>query len=553
VSRDAWSRLTFRTVRSRKRAGLSLLLALGVVAAALTLAAGPAALAAKPAPLVVPRFQNVTAAAGLTTSVPDASCGNFVTGAAWGDVNGDGKLDLFVTRLSAPTQLFVNDGKGHFSDQTAAYGVQSTNAHGAVFADYDNDGRPDLYVVSGGPDILYHNNGNGTFTNVTAAAGISDNLDGSTASWADYNGDGSLDLYVANYAVCQGISSQNWTYHPDKLYRNNGNGTFTDVTPMVEKDPSTTTDGSTLGAGFAAAWFDADNDGRPDLYLGNDYVGPKPDHNHLWMNAGPTSLNDDSIASGTAYSMNTMGIGIGDYDRDGRFDIALSNIRYNRLLRSNGDGTYTDTATLAKIDRRANQSQTQVPVTWGVAFFDFNLDGWEDLYFAAGNVTAGIDTANGIQPNELYVNNRHGGFVDKSTASGAADTGESKGVAFADYDRDGRMDMFVVNQAGTPHLFRNVTPMGKRHWLEVNLVGTRSNRDACGARLVLKTGASPKPMMREVFCGSISVASGSQKAVLFGLDTQKAATSLTIFWPSGKKQVLKNVKGDRFMTVTEPR
>lgn len=504
--------------------------------------------------LVVPKFQDVTQSAGVATTVPDASCGDFVTGAAWGDVSGDGWLDLYVARIGLPTQFFVNDGHGHFSDQAAQYGVQVTGATAAVFADLTGDGKDDLYVVRTGADILFRRDGNGHFTDVTAASGIkADAFKGSGVSVADYDNDGHLDIYVTNYAECGYPLQSFFNYHPDKLYHSNGDGTFTDVTSLLGTTPTGT--GLTLGAGFQAAWFDANGDGRQDLYLGNDYLGARPDHNRFWLNMGPGANGwqflEDSVPSGTAFSMNTMGIAIGDYNRDLKLDLALSNIRYNRLLRNNGDETFSDVAVEAKADRRYDQSSTQVPVTWATAFYDFNLDGWEDLHFAAGNFRQALDQANEPQADELFVNDHKGAFVDMSSVSGAADTGSGKGVAYGDYDRDGRMDLFVVNQGGEPHLFRNVTPMGKRHWLEVNAVGTGGNRDACGARLVLKTKTGS--LLREVFCGSTSVASGSQRAVLFGLGQQTKGLTLTVSWPSGKKQVFKNIKKvDRFLRVVEP-
>jgi hypothetical protein len=180
-----------------------------------------------------------------------------------------------------------------------------------------------------------------------------------------------------------------------------------------------------------------------------------------------------------------------------------------------------------------------------------NLDGWEDLYLAAGNFQRSPDTPVGVQPNELYVNDGAGRFLDVSAATGAADPGESKGVALADYNRDGRMDVFVVNQGGQPHLYQNVTPSGPNHWLEVDTVGTASNRDGCGARLVARL-ADGGQLTREVLCGSTSVASGSQRRVHFGLGSAATVEHLDVVWPSGTHQTLDHVASDRVVTIQEP-
>jgi len=189
-------------------------------------------------------------------------------------------------------------------------------------------------------------------------------------------------------------------------------------------------------------------------------------------------------------------------------------------------------------------------MTWGTIFGDFNLDGWEDLYQAAGWIEtqpAGMPD----QRNVLLVNDHGKRFLDLRTPSRADDPGWSRGVATADYDRDGRLDLLVVDQAGSAHLYRNVTPRGKTHWLEIKATGTRSNRDACGARVVLATGS--KPITREVFCGSVGLASGSDETLHFGLGTSKVVPRLTVFWPSGKRQVLRKVRADRLLTISEPK
>ena len=502
--------------------------------------------------VVVPTFRDVTASAGLSTTVPDGDCGHYTNGAAWADVNGDGALDLVVTRGNQPLQLFINDGHGHFQDEAAARGIDNggLRAQGAVFGDYNNDGAPDLYILNDGANRLYRNDGTGHFTDVAESAGVADaeNI-GTSASWGDYNNDGFLDLYVTNHAICQRIApgTHTFTYFPDKLYRNNGDGTFTDVTALLGN-------GSTNGAGFETAWFDYNGDGRPDLYLANDYLGEAPDANHLWRNDGPGDgggwkFTDVSASSGTGYAMNTMGIAVGDYNRDLKLDLALSNIADNRLLRNNGDGTFTDVAGPAGVSR-PDQRLDQRSVTWGAVFSDLNNDGWEDLYFAAGYLEAYPADIGGTQHNELFVNEGNGKFADLSAPSLTDDPGQSRGVALADFDRDGRVDMLVVDQAGSPHLYRNITPMGNRHWLEVHTIGTVSNRDGCGARLILTAGGVS--MLREVFCGSTSVSSGSDSTVHFGLGTATRVTQLVVEWPSGRRQVLRNLMPDRLISVTEP-
>ncbi|HEX4980632.1 MAG TPA: CRTAC1 family protein, partial [Ilumatobacteraceae bacterium] len=520
--------------------------------------------------VIVPVFEDVTRPAGVTTTVPEATCGRFSNGAAWGDVDGDGDVDLFVTRLDDPSQLFINDGAGGFVDESEARGLSVTDTNGAAFADYDNDGDADLIVVRDGSDLLFGNDGGGRFSDVSVAAGIGDDgYRGMNASWGDFDNDGNLDVYVTNYMTCTGewateeeIISQ-VSYYPDTLYRNNGDGTFSDATSYLENDPDTRDDGATIGAGFGAAWFDYDDDGRLDLYLANDFVGPSPDSNRLWHNDGPVDagqinsgqsdgewrFTDVSVSSGTSFFMNTMGIGVGDFDRDRDLDLALSNIGANKLVRNEGDGLFTDELTTNIA--RPLQDATYSSITWGTNFHDLNLDGWEDLYLAAGNLYDRSVDAIGPQPNEVYVyDSAAQRYLDVSAVSGADDEGDSKGVAFADYDRDGDMDMFVINQGGEPHLFRNDTSTDGQHWLQVDVVGTVSNRDGCGARLVLELDDGA--MTRQVSCGSGGGGAGSQHAVHFGLGPSTAVRQLEVFWPSGAHQVVADVDVDRFLTVEEP-
>jgi hypothetical protein len=503
------------------------------------------------AALVVPEFEDVTAAAGLTTAVAAAECGQFANGAAWGDVEGDGDLDLLLTRLGDPVQLFVNDDAGVFADEAAGRGVSVTGANGASFADYDNDGDADLMIVRDGSDVLLRNDGSGRFADVSSAAGIGDDdRRGISASWGDFDADGYVDIYVTNYMQCTGpwdTEEQiiaNVAYDADTLYRNNGDGTFSDVSRWLRK-------ADTNGAGFAATWFDYNDDNRLDLYLANDFVGVSPDHNRLWRNDGPGgngwTFTDVSQESGTAFWMNTMGIALGDVERDGDLDLVLSNITANKLVRNDG-GVFVEDAA-AGIGRPLQQADVE-SITWGGGFHDLNLDGWEDLYLAAGNFEG--EPTVGVQPNEVFVNAGAGEpFRDVSAATGADDPDDSKGVAFADYDNDGRIDVFVVNQGGAPKLLRNVTPMDGTHWLEVDTVGTVSNRDGCGARVIARTGDAV--VTRQVSCGSTSVASGNQTTVHFGLGSADIVDELEILWPSGIRQRLTDVGVDRLLVVEEDR
>ena len=493
---------------------------------------------------VVPTFQDVTQSSGLVTSIGGSLCGAYAAGAAWGDVNGDGALDLYVPRGSDPAQLFVNDGSGHFTDQAAARGVQDLGVLGigAVFVDYDNDGDQDLFVADNpvalvGPDRLYNNDGTGHFRDVAAAAGIAGNSADVSAAWGDYDGDGFLDLYVVSNSPCLPPIM----YESDHLWHNNGDGTFTDQTALLAG-----ADGN--GAGYQAAWFDYDGDGDQDLYLANDRWGPDPDANHLWRNdgsgpGGSWTFTDVSGSTGTGYVMNSMGIGIGDPDRDLDLDFAISNIGGNVLARNEGDGSFTDIALPAGVQRPLEQAALKA-VTWGLAFADLNLDGWEDLFVAGGDI---YDRP--THPNEVYTNAGDGTFLDLSALSGAADFASGRGVALADVDRDGLMDVFVINRAGQSVFYRNVTA-ASGHWLGLHLTGTVSNRDACGARVLVSAAGGRQ--LREVFCGSVGLSSGSDTDLHVGLGTATSATKVTVTWPSGRRQVVRNVAADQLVNITEP-
>ena len=400
-----------------------------------------------------------------------------------------------------------------------------SDANGAAFADYDDDGDSDVLIVRDGSDMLFANDGTGHFTDVSRAAGIGDdNARGMSASWGDYDGDGHLDVYVANYMKCTGdwktageIVSQ-VSYYPDTLYHNNGDGTFSDVTNLLEHDPATRDDGSTIGAGFTAAWIDYNGDQRPDLYLANDFVGPSPDSNRLWRNDGPSAdgwkFTDVSLDSGTALFMNTMGIGVADVDRDGHLDMALSNIAGNKLLRNDGNGAFVED-TQSGIERPTQTADVSA-VTWGNSFYDFNLDGWEDLYMAAGNFQRAPGTPVGAQPNELFLNDGTGHtFLDVSAATGAADPATRR-VSPSPTTTSTVTSTCSSSTRAVPHICSRTTRP------EAPTTGSRcvlpARRPIVTAAVPLSKSSDVGPaMQRTIPCGSGTTGSANQPIAHFGL------------------------------------
>ncbi len=489
-----------------------------------------------PAELPATRFADVTACAGI--DAPHGMKGGIVynTGAAWGDVDGDDLLDLFVTGGSEPSRLYLNQGDGTFVEDLGSPDLalidRTTSA--AVFADYDNDGDPDLYVTAIGPNSLLRNDA-GTFVEVDL--GVADAGRGQTASWGDYDGDGLLDLYVANYACEVCPDGDDFEGSRDRLYRNDGVA-FTDETALLGTFHTT-------GAGFTATWFDFDDDADLDLYLANDKGTTVPDseteqprRNMLWRNDGPGCggwcFTDASAEVGADARLDAMGMATGDYDNDGDLDVAMTD-RGPPWLLQNWGGSFVDVSLAAGFDDASYQ--------WGIVFADFDNDGWLDLFTASG------DALGDDHGNRLWMNDTDGTFSNVGGAGADSDS-FTVCVGAADYDHDGLVDLVVGNRDQDYRLYRNVngeqTPGG---WLELRLVGSgTSNRDAIGARVTVER-SDGMLLMREVKAGS-SIGVGGGLDLHFGLRGEDVA-SVEVRWPDGQVQGLGPLAKDQVHLVVQ--
>jgi cytochrome c peroxidase len=457
------------------------------------------------------------------------------TGQAWGDYDNDGWIDLYVTDPIGQNTLYRNSGDGTFSVSNLTDQVTLTNTYsqGATFADYDNDGWKDLMVVNWGQDHLFHNEGGTGFIDVSFKAGIIDDRNSKSASWGDYDNDGFLDLYIANWA-CYPKCGRQPDGESDRLYHNNGNGTFTEVTDLLG--------GSVNGAGFIANFTDYDNDGDLDIYLVNDeFINPVG--NKLWRNdgAGCKGWCFTQVAKSAGADSKVMGMGLaaGDYDNDGDMDYYYSNVGPMELLQNQGDGTFKEVA---------EQSGVQTPngIGWGAVFLDYNNDGWRDLYLAVADTTDHKD----VGANKLFRNNGDGTFTSVACTNESTDIRMSIGVAYADYDHDGWVDLVVGNLDEGYRLYKNQEAQNTdNHWLSFELIGAGIvNRDAVGARVYVT--ANGITQMQEVISGS-SVMAGNDLAQYFGIGLEGSA-DIRIRWPDGKEQVFRNISADQRYQIQYP-
>lgn len=495
-------------------------------------------------------FIDVSRMAGIAASHrgiwdPDHSGQGYLgVGAAWGDYNNNGFLDLYVTGNLAGNVLYENQGNGSFrvSEFSSQVSLQGAMSGGALWADVNNNGWKDLYVVNNGANVLFMNDEGRGFIDITEEAGVGDTGKGASATWGDYNGNGFLDLYVVNWSCIPECDPEDDALSSDRLYHNNGDGTFTDVTHTLPGD-------KTQGAGFAASFVDITNNGRLDIYVVNDKVR-NPIGNVLWRNDGPGCghwcWSEASAETNTNEVIHSMGIAVGDYRNNQQHDIYISNMMSPMVLLENqGDGTFSNVTQAAGVGVNPPGNA----VGWGVGFVDFDNDGWKDLYLAAtgmpplsgsfyGGTAPDMEDFLHPYPDMLFRNNADGTFTDVSEQSWVSNEYPSMGFTYADFDNDGWVDFVQGNWNEGYRLYRNV---GARHlehnWLTIHLIGGGSiNRDAVGARAYV-TSSEGVTQMREVIIGS-SLGAGNDPRLHFGLG-EGTVEQVEIVWPNGLRQTFR--------------
>ena len=521
------------------------------------------------------QLTDVTAQSGITFRHTDGGSGHryivesVVAGLALFDYDNDGFIDIYFlngapmrgTVVDKPPRnaLYRNNGDWTFTDVTDASGLGDLGyGLGVTVGDYDNDGDEDVYLDNFGPNVLYRNNGDGTFTDVTAEAGVGcgDKV-GAGTCFVDIDGDGDLDLYAASYVdfnydnhIVRMIGPYQFhpgpaDYHgvPDNLFRNNGDGTFTDISE--ESGIS-----SVAGTGMGMICFDFDDDGDTDIFVCND---AQP--NFLFQNDGKGRFEEVALLAGVAYDIrggenSSMGVDCGDYDNDGRLDLFMTDYSSEMpvLYHNLGDGFFEDATAVAMVGSGAFPH-----VNWGNGLVDFDADGDRDLFIACGHFMDNIrfidDRTDVRVPNILLRNNANGTFTDVTADAGSGLTPieASKGAGFDDLDNDGDIDVVILNANSGPTIIRNDTPHDN-HWVQLRLRGHRSNRDGVGARVRVVTGDLAQ--IAEVHSGR-SYQSHYGTRLHFGLGSADHIDRVEVRWPGGATEIFSNVPADRLTLLEE--
>jgi enediyne biosynthesis protein E4 len=528
------------------------------------------------------RFEEIAQKAGLHYITANGNTENknqpqtMVAGVALFDYDGDGYLDVYlvggaaIPSLQKETpaywnRLFHNNHDGTFTDVTEKAGLAGAGfGSGVAIGDYDNDGRPDVFLANVTGNQLFHNNGDGTFTDVTAKAGVAGaKLNGKKmwsagAGWFDYNNDGLLDLFVVNYCVwevnkdpyCRIKEGVRGYCHPkyyapthNTLFRNNGDGTFTDVSDE-------TGIAQQFGKGMSVTFADYDGDGYLDAFVANDTT-----QNFLFHNLKGKKFEEVALLAGVGFApdgiaRSGMGSDFRDVNNDGLPDIWHTAVEHEGfpLWINEGKGEFQDMTVASGL------AKTQDMSGWGNGIADFDNDGWKDLFVARANVMDNIAEQNAgrryPEPNTIFRNLGNAKFSDVSATAGPDFQTEAahRGVAFGDLDNDGRVDMVVSVLDGPAKLLHNVTETAN-HWILIKLIGTKSNRMGIGAQIRITTPDGKKQWNE--CTTAVGYASSSDPRVHFGLAKNDKIAEMEIRWPSGLKQLLKDVPADRVLVVEE--